>query len=479
MKIIGGFIFHVLLVLNVCAEARELSDPLGQVFSKVDVPEFSEVRKEKAKNFCSALIANEEAGSLIAAVHEDPNDDSPRLAFADWLEERGNPRAEFIRVQVELANLEALGNFYELSRENRARARFLRKTANELFSSHGHEWIPDWILNPPPGIKILSFSFRRGFVSHLKVALPTLATTKGLATIRRLSPTVDGLTLVGNLPYNDQTGRFLWYSITNEMMRLNVFKGLTSLGLDGLISQNLLVSGQLSQLKSLELSSRYTDTVVTIPELTDFLPNLTRIDLRGMTTVEGASTSGAFSKLKYFSDESAYSINGQRLGDIINNSQNLLGLGINVNPSDFLERCSFPSESQLKVLSLSFYHDDEEAEGEMSIQKNFLVPQHFPSSLSYLNLAANISLPRALDLLQGLPELTAADLDLVFYFSDNLELRKYDLTNLDALFVRNAMVGHRSEIDSGIVSSLRSILRADSLFRYQVNYDYFEKEDED
>ena len=44
-----------------------------------------------------------EAVAFLAAICDEPADDAIRLAFADWLEERGDPRGEFIRVQVELA----------------------------------------------------------------------------------------------------------------------------------------------------------------------------------------------------------------------------------------------------------------------------------------------------------------------------------------------------------------------------------------
>jgi uncharacterized protein (TIGR02996 family) len=39
-------------------------------------------------------------------IHERPHDDTPRLVYADWLDENGQPeRAEFIRVQCRLAEL--------------------------------------------------------------------------------------------------------------------------------------------------------------------------------------------------------------------------------------------------------------------------------------------------------------------------------------------------------------------------------------
>jgi uncharacterized protein (TIGR02996 family) len=44
--------------------------------------------------------------AFLRAVCENPDDDAVRLIFADWLEEHGQPeRAEFIRLQVELAQL--------------------------------------------------------------------------------------------------------------------------------------------------------------------------------------------------------------------------------------------------------------------------------------------------------------------------------------------------------------------------------------
>lgn len=42
--------------------------------------------------------------ALLEAVLREPGDDTPRLVYADWLDEHGRPeRAEFVRVQVELA----------------------------------------------------------------------------------------------------------------------------------------------------------------------------------------------------------------------------------------------------------------------------------------------------------------------------------------------------------------------------------------
>jgi uncharacterized protein (TIGR02996 family) len=42
---------------------------------------------------------------FLLAILEAPRDDALRLAYADWLEERGDARGEFIRIQYELAGL--------------------------------------------------------------------------------------------------------------------------------------------------------------------------------------------------------------------------------------------------------------------------------------------------------------------------------------------------------------------------------------
>ena len=42
---------------------------------------------------------------FMAAIVANPEDDVPRLLYADWLEKHGDPRGEFIRVQCQRARL--------------------------------------------------------------------------------------------------------------------------------------------------------------------------------------------------------------------------------------------------------------------------------------------------------------------------------------------------------------------------------------
>jgi len=85
---------------------------------------------------------------LIAAA---PDDDAPRLVYADWLEERGDPRGTFVRVQCALARLPA----------DHPRRRELEQVEDSLFQSHGAAWAH--------GVagRVSGFKFHRGFVDEI------------------------------------------------------------------------------------------------------------------------------------------------------------------------------------------------------------------------------------------------------------------------------------------------------------------------
>lgn len=44
-------------------------------------------------------------GRFLAAIQQDPIGDEPRLVYADWLEERGDERAEYLRLELQLDKL--------------------------------------------------------------------------------------------------------------------------------------------------------------------------------------------------------------------------------------------------------------------------------------------------------------------------------------------------------------------------------------
>lgn len=82
---------------------------------------------------------NYEAG-FLKDICDHPQDDTPRLVYADWLDERGEPgdvdRAELIRAQIVLARNQELGGS-PLAPERRRR---LESRVRELLEEHGAEW---------------------------------------------------------------------------------------------------------------------------------------------------------------------------------------------------------------------------------------------------------------------------------------------------------------------------------------------------
>ena len=51
------------------------------------------------------MSAAHEDDPFIRAVLVDPENEAPRLIYADWLEERGDPRGEYLRLECYLATL--------------------------------------------------------------------------------------------------------------------------------------------------------------------------------------------------------------------------------------------------------------------------------------------------------------------------------------------------------------------------------------
>jgi uncharacterized protein (TIGR02996 family) len=94
--------------------------------------------------------------ALLKAVIAEPDDDSPRLIYADWLEENGQEaRAEFIRVQVALA----------WSREGSREYRELEARAEKLQRKHDIIWAG------PFREATTHWGYYRGFIHHTTLSL--------------------------------------------------------------------------------------------------------------------------------------------------------------------------------------------------------------------------------------------------------------------------------------------------------------------
>jgi uncharacterized protein (TIGR02996 family) len=98
---------------------------------------------------------------FLADVRGNPGDDAPRLIYADWLEDNGDPqRAEFIRVQCELAKVE----------DDDPRRNELLDREQRLLD----ECRPRWLAELPAGLCPADDyrpAFRRGFPRSLDVPL--------------------------------------------------------------------------------------------------------------------------------------------------------------------------------------------------------------------------------------------------------------------------------------------------------------------
>jgi uncharacterized protein (TIGR02996 family) len=91
---------------------------------------------------------------FLEAVRAAPDDDGPRLVYADWLDERGDhDRAEFIRVQCELARLDPAD----------AGVPDLHVRQLEMLAEHEQEWLGDW------SERLIRWEFRRGFLHAVRI----------------------------------------------------------------------------------------------------------------------------------------------------------------------------------------------------------------------------------------------------------------------------------------------------------------------
>lgn len=93
---------------------------------------------------------------LLQAIIDNPDDDALRLVFADWLEDHGEfERAEFIRVQIELAKSPNADN----------RRPELEQRETELLARNESEWVK------PIRHCVVSWTFQRGFIAEVTVTV--------------------------------------------------------------------------------------------------------------------------------------------------------------------------------------------------------------------------------------------------------------------------------------------------------------------
>jgi uncharacterized protein (TIGR02996 family) len=135
--------------------------------------------------------------ALLADILANPEDDGPRLVYADWLDEHAQPeRAEFIRLQVEYASLD----------EDDPRRQALERRSVQVIQDFNVRPRPEWA----KGIDAIAaeWRYRRGFVEE--VTLPAATFLERAADLFRVAPvrsvhftgiTPESLTALGACPF--------------------------------------------------------------------------------------------------------------------------------------------------------------------------------------------------------------------------------------------------------------------------------------
>ena len=89
---------------------------------------------------------------LLQAVLDAPDDPAPRLVYADWLEDHGDPLGEFIQIQSQLADLAP----------DDLRWPALVRRERELLALHEEQWV-----GPLRALGAVRWGFRRGLVEEV------------------------------------------------------------------------------------------------------------------------------------------------------------------------------------------------------------------------------------------------------------------------------------------------------------------------
>jgi len=126
--------------------------------------------------------------AFLQAILESPEDDTPRLVYADWLDEHGDPaRAEFIRLQCRIE---------DTSLDDPSLPDLLGR-ACRLHIAHANEWLGElrrWLVR---------WTFHRGFLDEIVLSSTAYLEGQPLArpaTVRRVA--VDVTTKPGRRRYS-------------------------------------------------------------------------------------------------------------------------------------------------------------------------------------------------------------------------------------------------------------------------------------
>lgn len=193
--------------------------------------------------------------AFLQAILADPDSDVPRLVYADWLEEQGNPRGAFIRLQCARA---------KLTRHDPGWKELLAQEA-PLFKRFEEEW------SKPISRLVDTVEYRRGFIERVSVSaakflkaahrLPQLAPLRGMQITRleNLLPQVARASCLARLHELDLSGNSLGAGILENLAHSEQCRSLCTLrlrrcGLSPAGAKVLSKAASLANLQVLDLA---------------------------------------------------------------------------------------------------------------------------------------------------------------------------------------------------------------------------------
>jgi uncharacterized protein (TIGR02996 family) len=168
-----------------------------------------------------------DASAFLRTIAAAPDDDAPRLVYADWLEDRGDPRGAFIRVQCALAALPP----------DDPRRPDLEDAERRLRAAHAANWTAE--LNGA----VRAAEFRRGFVEGValsaaaflehgeKLLAPGLVRTVRLADCGDAVPALARCPLLARVESLDLGVNYLGDEKMAALLRSEHVRGVRGLGL--------------------------------------------------------------------------------------------------------------------------------------------------------------------------------------------------------------------------------------------------------
>jgi uncharacterized protein (TIGR02996 family) len=273
--------------------------------------------------------------SLLQAVIANPDDDTPRNAYADWLDKEGDrPRAEFIRVQCALAAMLT----------DHAQRVELQQREAELLGQYGYHWAE------PLGEQISVWVYQRGFIERVEMGLEVPAdhirdvlTQAPIRHIRDTTQLVDLNGVVEALPHlKHLTGLEFW----------------SLYAVDDALVARMLAAPELAGLRTLILHHDRNGNLIKEPVLVAALASPLRANLQELAMNVDGTWQGPSARIVQAMARSPYLANVRKL-DLSNarlGAQTVRALGRSTSLADLTELdlggCSLTADTWREVLAL-------------------------------------------------------------------------------------------------------------------------------